>query len=234
MEKEVTQRWCTEYNNPFEEDGTFTRQYFAKMWYDLLIDSPSFLGIVQGQDDPYSWTTGQGCGYELKGSRFSFSNQTEETILQESSRELYYIDEGESVGAIDTNLLLGGVNPPVGEYNQDNTLTIVSVIQSIYPNLLPEDIVKRVRNCNRPGEWGGPQNITVEDAEEILEKFKEEFEGMWTLGWDNDNAGAVQFVGFYDGTYSFELRCIVLLSIELTHWSFCRRFGDNWNDGAHA
>jgi hypothetical protein len=32
-----------------------------------------------------------------------------------------------------------------------------------------------------------------------LIKFKEEFEEVWSAGWDDKNAGDVQFVGFFDG-----------------------------------
>ena len=53
-----------------------------------------------------------------------------------------------------------------------------------------------MQNCNRPG---GPLDITLEDAEEILFRFKEEFEGAWSKGWDDESEGKVQFVGFFDG-----------------------------------
>ena len=75
------------------------------MWYNLLIDSDQFLGLTQGEDDPYSWTTGSGCGYSLGGQRDPYTNQTTQTILENASRELYYIDEGLSLGPIDRHLL---------------------------------------------------------------------------------------------------------------------------------
>ena len=53
-----------------------------------------------------------------------------------------------------------------------------------------------LQNCNRPQ---GSIEISVEDAEEILYKFKEKFEDAWTKGWDKDSQGEVQFVGFFDG-----------------------------------
>lgn len=191
----ATQQWCTKYNEPFEDDDVRTIQHFARMWYDLLVDSPNFLGLVQGESDPYVWTTGQGCGYELGGSRYPYTDSAStEELMGNASGELYYIDEGESVGAIDRNLLMGGRNPR--DYDVGNPLREVSVIQSIYPALLPEDIVQRVKNCNRPD---GSVDISLDDAEEILYRFKEKIEDTWTRGWDDDSAGNVSFVGFFDG-----------------------------------
>lgn len=49
----ATSRWCTQYNIPNENstelvaETTYTVQHFARMWYDLLIDSDSFLNVVQ-------------------------------------------------------------------------------------------------------------------------------------------------------------------------------------------
>jgi hypothetical protein len=189
-----TQQWCTKYNVPFEDDGDYTVQHFARMWYDLMVDSPSFLNLIQGESDPYTWTTGQGCGYDLGGARFQYDAADATSILANASGELYYIDEGESVGAIDRNLLMGGIEPQ--SYNLSSPLEKVSVFQTIYPALLPEDIVKRVQNCNRPQ---GSLEIDVEDAEEILHRFKEAFEDTWARDWDDATAGNVSFVGFFDG-----------------------------------
>lgn len=47
--QEATGPWCTKFNEPFEEEGTYTQQHFAKMWFDLLADSPSFLNLTQGK-----------------------------------------------------------------------------------------------------------------------------------------------------------------------------------------
>jgi hypothetical protein len=191
-----TSRWCTQYNTPFEEDAELTQQHFARMWYQLLIDSSSFLGITQGESDPYTWTTGQGCPYELRGERPKYTNATEEEVLLVASTELYYIDEGESVGQIDRRLLIGGANPPVGDYNVENPLKSASSMQNIYISTSPEGIQNRVKNCNRPG---GSIDLSYEGAEEVLLLFKEEFEEAWSAGWDNKNAGDVQFTGFFDG-----------------------------------
>lgn len=196
MMKEATQKWCTKYSEPAEKDGVRTKQYFARMWYDLLIDSPPFLGLVQGESDPYVWTTGQGCGYDLGGSRYPFNSSTSaEELMQAVSGELYYLDEGESVGVVDRNLLMGGTIPD--DFNASHPLQEASVIQTIYAALLPEGIADRVKNCNRPG---GSVNISLDDAKEVLYRFKEKFEDTWTKGWDNDLAGNVSFVGFFDGT----------------------------------
>ena len=102
----VSQRWCTPYDIPNPQapvPGPYTQQYFARMWYDLLLLSDSFLGLVQGQSNPYTWTTGAGCGYTLRGSRAIYSNQSDEAILLGASDILYNIDEGASIGPVDRN-----------------------------------------------------------------------------------------------------------------------------------
>ena len=135
---------CTEFNIPFEKDEVHSKTHFAKMWYDLIIDSPSFLNLVQGESDPYTYTIGRGCGYTLTGERFAYSNKKESAILKASSENLYYIDEGESIGALDKNILIGNTMPPVGEYSSENPLTSVGSMQNIYISLSPKEIVKRV------------------------------------------------------------------------------------------
>jgi hypothetical protein len=203
----VTARWCTEYSLPNAESqaedgttGSYTRQHFARLWYDRLIDSSSFLGLQEGQDDPYTWTLGQGCGYTLRGERDVYTNMTEDEILLSSSRELYYIDEGESVGAISPVLLIGdaatkGNNFPT--YSAVDPLTKVGVIQTLYFALRPSLIVERVKNCNRPG---GPLDISEKDAEDVLFKWKKAMEETWSEGWNDEDAGEVQFVSFFDDT----------------------------------
>ena len=241
----ATQRWCTKYSIPNTnntgQQESYTKQHFARMWYDLLIDSDSFLGIQEGVDDPYTWTTGQGCGYELRGQRDPYSGMSESSILQGASRPLCtylcfhatlfdrigciiawrwlaiflfsfstsklnhlllrfliltdYIDEGESVGVLNAELILGDVTPSISEYSAENPLQEVGVIQSLYAALLPRDIVQRVRHCERPD---GPVEITLDDAEELLFEWKEAMENAWTVGWDDDDAGEVQFVAFFD------------------------------------
>lgn len=200
----VTANWCTDYSIPNTQNaGTaqpYSRQHFARMWYDRLIDSSSFLGLSEGVDDPYTWTLGQGCGYTLRGERDVYTNMTEEMILKSSSRELYYIDEGESVGAISPVLLMGDASTKSGNfptYSAEDPLTKVGVVQTLYFALRPALIVERVKNCNRPG---GPLEISEEDAEEILFKWKEEMEESWSAGWDDVSAGDVQFVSFFDDT----------------------------------
>lgn len=197
---QASQSWCTPFNvpnpmNPGPPGTDYSKQHFAKMWYDLLISSPGFLDVKQGEDDPYSWTNGAGCGYSLGGSRFSYTNQSDEDILLGASREVFNIDEGTSLGPVDRNLLIGGSTPGIGEYDQENPLSEVRVLQSIYAALLPTDLIQRVKNCNRPG---GAVDITIEDAEEILYRYKEAMEESWVEGWDDDQAGEVQFVGFFD------------------------------------
>ena len=195
--KFVTEKWCTPFNSPREPgEGEFTKLHFARMFYDLLVVSPSFLNFVQGVDDPYTWTTGAGCGYKLGGERFAYSGESDVDILGNASREVYNIDEGVAIGVMDRNFIIGGAEPAIGEYNFSSPLKTVKVVQTIYDTLVKEDIVKRVSNCHRPG---GNLTISVEDAEEILYLWKEAMEDTWSRDWDDEARGEVQFVGFYDG-----------------------------------
>ena len=193
----VSGEWCTIYNNIPNPNG-YSKQHYARMWYDLLLTSESFLDFVQGQDDPYTWTTGAGCGYSLGGERYSYTGADEEDILHNASRLVYNIDEGVSLGAVDRSLLIGGETPSIGDYSFDNPLEEVTVLQTLYAALVAEDIVKRVQNCYRPDALGGPQTITKDDAEDILGKWKEAMEDSWNKGWDDGNDGEVQFVSFFD------------------------------------
>jgi len=194
--KSYSPKLCTPYNTPYEVDGMRTQQHFARMWYDLLIDSPFVLDIRQGESDPYTWTSGAGCSYDLGGSRFSFTGQSDESILQNASTELYNIDEGTEIGVVDRNSLIGDVYPPVGEYSLENPLQHVGLLQNIYVALGAADIVERVKHRNRPS---GPLNITEADAKEVLLQFKISFEEQWSAGWNDDNdGGEVQFVGLFD------------------------------------
>jgi hypothetical protein len=195
----VTQTWCTIFNVPNPNvpgPGGYSKQHFARMWYDLLIGSPVFLDVVEGQDDPYSWTTGQGCGYTLGGERFSYTGQSESDILGNASREVYYIDEGAAIGPVFRNSMIGGATPVIEEINFANPFKEVKVIQTLYASLDPEDIVTRVQNCNHPD---GPVDITLEDAKNILEIWKVVMEDAWSKGWDDENDGEVQFFSFYEG-----------------------------------
>ena len=66
--------------------------------------------------------------------------------------------------------------------------------------MIDKNIVKRVRNCNRPAEVGGPVSISLEDAQNILRDWKEAMEYNWNKGWDDENDGEVQFVSFFGGS----------------------------------
>jgi hypothetical protein len=195
--KRYSQQLCTKYHDPFEENSTRTQQHFARMWFDLLVDSPFVTDMLKGVSDPYSWTSGNGCGYELGYSRFSYTDQDEYTILRNASSQLYNIDEGVELGVIDRTALIGDVFPPIGEYSFDNPLEHVGLLQTIYIALVAADIVERVKHKNRPG---GPVSITEDDGRQLLAMFKESFESIWTEGWDDDGGTAVQFVGFFDDT----------------------------------
>mmetsp|Transcript_14304 Transcript_14304/g.19556 ORF Transcript_14304/g.19556 Transcript_14304/m.19556 type:complete len:1475 (-) Transcript_14304:304-4728(-) len=196
----LSPKWCTQYNDPVGTDETRTKTHFAKMWFDLLIDSDPFLGISQGVDDPYSFTTGQGCDYDLTKSRDPYTGKSTSSILYNASRELYYIDEGEAIGALDRNLLFGDTEPPVDEYSFDNPLQRVGVIQNLHFFNIPSKMVDKVKNCNRPG--GPIEDLSEEDAEEVLKQFKKKFEDTWSKDWDDETKGTVQFVGFVDDTGS--------------------------------
>lgn len=207
--------WCTKFSEPFLTDETRTVQHFAKMWYDLLVDSDGFLGLTQGKSDPYSWTNGEGCNYTLTGERAIYTNQTESSILKAASDYLYFIDEGVSVGALEKKLLMGGTVPSL---ESGKTLEKVTAIQNIYPALVPEKIVERVKNFNRPD---GPINISEEDAEAVLEKFKQLMVETWSSGWDDKEDGDLLFSAFFDsvgamGTFTQVLRDISDDSAALT------------------
>jgi hypothetical protein len=153
---------------------------------------------------------GQGCGYGLGGKRFSYdpgatddddgSAEIDPGIFQaylmgNASGELYFIDEGEFLGPIERNLLMGGLEPK--SFSPADPLNQVSVVQSFYSALVPEGIVKRVTNCNRPG---GPIEISIQDAEVILFQFKKKFEETWTKGWNSEKSrDKVLFYGYFDG-----------------------------------
>jgi hypothetical protein len=224
----ATQYWCTKYSIPNTNNtgdgGPYTKQHFAKMWFDLLIHSDAFLGMTEGVHDPYTWTLGQACGYTLKGQRDPFTNRTDQSILYNASRELYFIDEGEVVGVLSPALLMGDVSPPIGEYSFDNPLKKVGVLQTLYGASIPTDIVNRVQHCKRPG---GPVNITLDDAEEILYRWKEAMEHAWTEGWNDENQGEVQFVAFFDdagavvGTTGRMLKEITMDNNTLTAVAIC-------------
>jgi hypothetical protein len=153
----------------------------------------SFPNLVHFPFTP-SWTAGTGCGYDLGYSRFSYTGQPEDTILQNASTFLYNIDEGTEIGVIDTTPLMGDVYPPIGQYSFDNPLQHVGLLQTVYITLVAQGIVERVGHKNRPG---GPLNITEDDAREVLSHFKASFESLWAEGWDDDSE-EVQFVCFFD------------------------------------
>jgi len=203
-------QWCTKYSVPYGVDKEKTQQHFAKMWYDLLLVSPGFLGLTQGVDDPYTWTSGSGCSYDVKGSRSTYTNQTESSILLAASNQLYFIDEGASIGVLEKTLLMGGTKPPIDQVTASNPFEKVTSFQNIYPALVPEAMVKRVRNHNRPN---GTINISEEDAEIVIENFKKSMIDAWSADWDDEKAGEIEFTGFFDsvgvpGTFEFVLRDI--------------------------
>ena len=141
----LVKRGCTKFNL---EDEIRTEQHFVKMWYDIIINLEGFLDITQGLSDPYTWTSGEGCGYDLKGTRGSYSGEIEITILKLVSNELYYLDEGSSLGALDKYLLMGGIEPVINKVSPENLFKTNSSIQTIYLSLHSRLIPERVRNYN--------------------------------------------------------------------------------------
>jgi hypothetical protein len=197
---QATSFWCTKYSVPSADDPgevgkVYTKQHFARMWYNRLIDSPGFLNIEEGVDDPYSWTTGAGCGYTLAGERDRYTDMPEESILYNASRPLYYYDEGVALGVMSAFPFIGDAIPSPGEYSFENPLQKVGVFSTLYTALRPKLIVERVGNCKR---HNGQISITEQDAEEILYEYKKAMEEAWSEGWDDDNAGEVQFIGLFD------------------------------------
>lgn len=115
--------------------------------------------------------------------------------MSNASRLIYNIDEGVLLGAVDPHILMGGVSPPIGDYSFENPIQQVKVLQNLYGCLDPRGIVRRVKNCARPG---GPVELTQDEAEELLIQWKEAMEDNWNRGWDDKNDGTVQFVSFFD------------------------------------
>ena len=220
--EEFSFQWCTPYSVPNDQDpgesDQYSRQHFARMWYDLLIASDNFLNITEGESDPYSWTVGVGCGYEITEPRGFYTGQDDATVLQTASRDLYYFDEGTLLGVVQPELLVGDSFPDVGDYSFDNPLQYAGILQTLYPALTPSLIVDRVSNCKRPG---GPVNVTEDEARQILFLWKEAAENAWNQGWDDDENGDVQFVSFTDdagviGSTGRMLREITLSNTTLT------------------
>lgn len=212
--KELTLKECSHLDVPNENNpkGDFTVQHIARMWFDRLMFSSMFMSVKEGVADPYTWTLGIGCQYDLKGERFSYTGKTEKEILKASSEYVYNIDEGVLIGIPDRNILIGGATPKVGEYNsRKNPLTEVKGYQQLYTTLLPRAIVKRVQHCKRPG---GPIQVTEEQAAIAHYHFKKEMEYVWSRDW-KDESTEVQFVGFTDDTGSLGTTGRMLADITL-------------------
>lgn len=116
----------------------------------------------------------------------------------------------------DANFVAATMCCSCGGGTQDNLLTEVQAIQNVYvfetdvPNAegCPDQdsftgAIKEMVNLDaRPAEWGGPVEISDDDEIDILKAFKEEFENKWTEGWDDEDAGEVQFLLFIDDSGS--------------------------------
>jgi len=129
--------------------------------------------------------------------RTSTSND-DSTLLSTVSGTCYNWDEGLLLPKTFHVMTLGGTSPnsPDG-INSTEPYSKVKATQSIYYFLTPQKIQKRVALSARPA---GAITLSKSDAEEVMYKFKKEFEETFSKGWDDDKAGDVEFVGFTDDT----------------------------------
>jgi len=165
----------------------------------------SLVPLCNGYTDPYTTTSGEGTeaavdGYTLGGERHSYVGASTADNLKYASGAIYWYDEGASLGPLSQDLTMGGTVPAIGTYTATNPLTKVTAVQNVYTMATARGIKERVASDDRPSSLGGPQTITLEDADEILLSMKEKFEDTWTEGWDNSNGGDVQFLAFSDDT----------------------------------
>lgn len=200
---------------------TFTIPYEAfpasfKTFTAGVVDG--ILGSCDGITDPYRFTSGAGSGaakytaatavppaaaswstgYSLGGSRFPYSGASDADVLKAASGDIYWMDEGASLGAYNRELTIGGGTP--ASPTVSNPMTTAPAIQNVYTLNSIARLKERVASTDRPTSSGGPQTITDAQAEEILYKFKEKIEDTWTEGWDDATAGDVQFLAFSDDT----------------------------------
>jgi hypothetical protein len=172
------------------------------------------LGSCKGLTDPYKFTSGQGSGaanykcnttgtctwttgYNLGGSRYKYTGASEADVLKAASGDIYWMDEGASLGAYNRELTIGGIEP--ANPTVATPMTKAPAIQNVYTLNSIARLKERVASTDRPTSSGGPQTITDAQAEEILYKFKEKIEDTWTDGWDT-TTGDVQFLAFSDDT----------------------------------
>ena len=94
-------------------------------------------------------------------------------------------------------------------------------LTGVVPDRRARVIIGRV--ANRPG--GPIEGLSVDDAQEVLYRFKEQWETAWSEGWDDESSGNVTFSGFWDdsgagGTTGRMLEEITLSSGSLMTISF--------------
>jgi hypothetical protein len=126
------------------------------------------------------------------------TDNDDEVLLGAASEICYNWDEGLVLPEAFPVMTLGGTSPRDAEdVNSTNPYNRIRALQSIYYFLHPDKIQSRVASEDRPQ---GAKTISKGKAEEILYKFKKEFEKTYSSGWNDDKDGDVQFVGFTDDT----------------------------------
>jgi hypothetical protein len=115
-------------------------------------------------------------------------------VLAAASSTCYNWDGGVALPA-NIDILLYG-QPKPSEFSDTQPLTRVEALQTYYSFLVPEDLQDRL--ASRPRAHGGPINITLEQAKEVLTEFKKKFEDRFSSGWDDSANGALEHTAFAD------------------------------------
>jgi hypothetical protein len=114
-------------------------------------------------------------------------------VLAAASEKCYAWDGGLALPANLNPILYG--NPEPSDYNATNKLTTVASLEHIWQFMVPKTIQKRVKT--RPAHAGGPLNITLDQANQVLDKFKLAYEKKFSEGWDT-GAGILFQTAFSD------------------------------------
>jgi hypothetical protein len=120
---------------------------------------------------------------------------SDKDVLQAASFSCFNFDGGRAIPANLNPIMYG--NPSPKDYSMSNPLTSVETLMSIHSLLVPETVVTRMKDPNRPMATGGPIEITEEIAKKMLEAFKEEADVWGTEEWKSGK-GNVEFLVFSD------------------------------------
>merc|ERR1719253_1831272 len=101
-------------------------------------------------------------------------------VLAAASAPCYAWDGGQALPA-NLNVLLYG-SPSPTDFSADKHLSTVESLQHVYRFLVPEDLQSRL--ASRPSKYGGPVNITKDQAEMALKEYKKAFEETYAADWD--------------------------------------------------